>query len=453
MGTKFNTISLEYISLFSLNSLMNSIRMSVQMKWAILIGVVFCGGFDISNKYTKLKRNFCISAERSQKVNNDANIGRVYEYKGDGIPDMVKLFGIKQDRPEKLKRTKPSGEQKEKFTDKDKSARKGSSAPPQDNIDDLERQVLSKYGSSSIKEALEEDGDDEFIVTSSRTASKKTFVGGFGQSPLQVNGDNLDSGTQKSRISESDISVSASKKPVVLGRLRRTDESVSLTEKDETSGLNAKGAKAKIQVKPLYSQDKTENDLTDFDDGVFESDSGVDVESTKLPKSRGPSNVQLPGFRLRPPPGPSPEEKARQEKKTKEIQVKEDAKKLRRDANRAEEKSAFYAFDFGESATPSDATKDSHNSASGSEVNADNIFTDLTFEEIGVSNPAILRNLKAMQLAIPTKIQAQAVPVLQAGQDAVLQAQTGSGKSLAFLLPLVDVVDPKLNKVSEMKWN
>ena len=44
----------------------------------------------------------------------------------------------------------------------------------------------------------------------------------------------------------------------------------------------------------------------------------------------------------------------------------------------------------------------------------------------------------------PTPIQTQALPVLLKGQDAYLHAETGTGKTLAYLLPLFCGIDPAL---------
>ncbi|MFV0432131.1 MAG: DEAD/DEAH box helicase [Alphaproteobacteria bacterium] len=51
--------------------------------------------------------------------------------------------------------------------------------------------------------------------------------------------------------------------------------------------------------------------------------------------------------------------------------------------------------------------------------------------------PPLLSALKAQNITTPTDIQAMAIPPILAGRDFVGRAQTGSGKSLAFILPLL----------------
>jgi ATP-dependent RNA helicase DeaD len=46
--------------------------------------------------------------------------------------------------------------------------------------------------------------------------------------------------------------------------------------------------------------------------------------------------------------------------------------------------------------------------------------------------------LKNSGVTVATPVQEQAIPVLQSGKDAVVQAQTGTGKTLAFLLPILE---------------
>ncbi|CAI5502458.1 unnamed protein product [Closterium sp. Naga37s-1] len=50
----------------------------------------------------------------------------------------------------------------------------------------------------------------------------------------------------------------------------------------------------------------------------------------------------------------------------------------------------------------------------------------------------------------PTQTQRQALPVLLSGHDAILHAQTGSGKTVAFLLPLLASIDPSRRALQAM---
>ncbi|CAI5998160.1 unnamed protein product [Closterium sp. NIES-65] len=50
----------------------------------------------------------------------------------------------------------------------------------------------------------------------------------------------------------------------------------------------------------------------------------------------------------------------------------------------------------------------------------------------------------------PTETQRHALPVLLSGQDAILHAQTGSGKTVAFLLPLLASIDPSRRALQAM---
>ena len=65
-----------------------------------------------------------------------------------------------------------------------------------------------------------------------------------------------------------------------------------------------------------------------------------------------------------------------------------------------------------------------------------NSVTNPDFAALGVSEP-LLRALEAENYHTPTPIQTQAIPPLLAGRDVVGIAQTGTGKTAAFALPIV----------------
>lgn len=60
-----------------------------------------------------------------------------------------------------------------------------------------------------------------------------------------------------------------------------------------------------------------------------------------------------------------------------------------------------------------------------------------TFRDLGLSDP-ILQNIETLTWQQPTAVQESAVPTLLTGADCVAVANTGSGKTAAFLLPLLE---------------
>jgi ATP-dependent RNA helicase RhlE len=60
-----------------------------------------------------------------------------------------------------------------------------------------------------------------------------------------------------------------------------------------------------------------------------------------------------------------------------------------------------------------------------------------TFAQLGL-NPRLLEVLAAQDIVEPVAVQVDAIPALLHGRDVVMEAPTGSGKSLAFLLPMVE---------------
>ncbi len=58
----------------------------------------------------------------------------------------------------------------------------------------------------------------------------------------------------------------------------------------------------------------------------------------------------------------------------------------------------------------------------------------MSFSELGL-NPALLAALADSGYTVPTPVQAQAIPAAIAGRDLITCAQTGSGKTAAFMLP------------------
>ena len=65
--------------------------------------------------------------------------------------------------------------------------------------------------------------------------------------------------------------------------------------------------------------------------------------------------------------------------------------------------------------------------------------TDSSFAELGLIEP-LVQALQRLDIIHPSPVQAQAIPVLLAGNDLVASAPTGTGKTAAFLLPALQGV-------------
>lgn len=71
-----------------------------------------------------------------------------------------------------------------------------------------------------------------------------------------------------------------------------------------------------------------------------------------------------------------------------------------------------------------------------------------SFQQFSLSRP-ILRGLASLSFTAPTPIQTRAVPVALQGLDVVGSAVTGSGKTAAFLLPILERLLYRPRKVPE----
>lgn len=65
------------------------------------------------------------------------------------------------------------------------------------------------------------------------------------------------------------------------------------------------------------------------------------------------------------------------------------------------------------------------------------------FSEMSLS-AEMLNAIQAMNYSSPTEIQSKSIPVLRQGSDIIGQAQTGTGKTAAFSIPLLEKINPKL---------
>ncbi|MBP2663504.1 MAG: cshE, partial [Firmicutes bacterium] len=61
------------------------------------------------------------------------------------------------------------------------------------------------------------------------------------------------------------------------------------------------------------------------------------------------------------------------------------------------------------------------------------------FSALGI-RPELTQFLKQSGITQPTPVQIQTIPAVLAGKDVIAQSQTGTGKTLAFLLPILEKI-------------
>ncbi len=72
-----------------------------------------------------------------------------------------------------------------------------------------------------------------------------------------------------------------------------------------------------------------------------------------------------------------------------------------------------------------------------------------TFADLGLSETT-LQAVRDIGYEKPSPIQEQAIPPLMEGRDVIGQAQTGTGKTAAFGLPMVEQVDPSVGEIQAL---
>src|SRR5437868_14420641 len=77
----------------------------------------------------------------------------------------------------------------------------------------------------------------------------------------------------------------------------------------------------------------------------------------------------------------------------------------------------------------------------------DNQLPDVTLEQL----PERMRSAAALAgWKVLTPVQARSIPYLLAGRGMLVQARTGSGKTGAFVLPMLERLDPSLRQVQAL---
>ena len=74
---------------------------------------------------------------------------------------------------------------------------------------------------------------------------------------------------------------------------------------------------------------------------------------------------------------------------------------------------------------------------------------ELTFADLGLS-PELLRAVQEAGFSAPMPVQARVIPIVLSGRDVIVQAQTGTGKTAAFALPILHQRHPLEHRVQAL---
>jgi len=69
----------------------------------------------------------------------------------------------------------------------------------------------------------------------------------------------------------------------------------------------------------------------------------------------------------------------------------------------------------------------------------------ISFNDLGLDSH-LVSTLSTLGYESPTPVQTEAIPAFLKGTDLIAQAQTGTGKTAAFALPIIQKIDPRINK-------
>lgn len=76
-------------------------------------------------------------------------------------------------------------------------------------------------------------------------------------------------------------------------------------------------------------------------------------------------------------------------------------------------------------------------------------MTSTTFHTLGIAEDLTAR-LSEFGIVAPSPVQAEAIPPILAGKDVLATSQTGTGKTLAYLLPILQGIDPEVKAAQKL---
>lgn len=68
----------------------------------------------------------------------------------------------------------------------------------------------------------------------------------------------------------------------------------------------------------------------------------------------------------------------------------------------------------------------------------------MDFKQLGIDDN-IVKSLKNQGIITPTEIQVEAIPLIKKGKDIIGEAKTGTGKTLSFLIPIIENINLNIN--------
>ena len=73
----------------------------------------------------------------------------------------------------------------------------------------------------------------------------------------------------------------------------------------------------------------------------------------------------------------------------------------------------------------------------------------MDFKTLGIKSD-LVNILKKNGIHTPTPIQEESIEIIKNGQDVIAEAGTGTGKTLAFLLPILEKINTKCSDVQAL---
>ena len=76
------------------------------------------------------------------------------------------------------------------------------------------------------------------------------------------------------------------------------------------------------------------------------------------------------------------------------------------------------------------------------EINGEQVSEIKRYDELGLS-PELMRAIEKKGYVQATPVQSGAIPYFMAGRDVIAKAPTGTGKTFAFGIPMVELANPE----------